>query len=209
MNGAWLVGASLSAATVSPLLTWWGLTQLARRDRASWTLWLTSSLAGGLAGAAAVATWHRTGSWQLAPILLIWGCALVAAASCDAVTQRLPTALIRQAGVSTSSLLIVGLAARGDWGGLLLSGVGAMVAGFTMLLCWRLAGAGFGDVRLAVLGGLGLGHATPGGLLLGLAAFGAVAAVQVGVALARGGNRHTLIPYGPALTAGFICAATL
>ncbi|MCZ2812113.1 MULTISPECIES: peptidase [unclassified Modestobacter] len=209
MSGEWSIAATLTGASLSPLLTRWGLSQLARQDRATWALWLASSLGGGVAGAAAVATWHRTNSWQLAPILLIWGCALVAAASCDAVTQRIPTPLVRQAGVATCLLLIVGLAVRGDWGGLLLSGVSTIAAGFTMLLCWRFAGAGYGDVRLAVLGGLGLGHANSGGLLLGLAVFAGVTCAQVGIALARGGNRETTIPYGPALAAGFLLAATL
>ncbi|GAA4745863.1 hypothetical protein GCM10023328_30060 [Modestobacter marinus] len=209
MNGGWMFAASLSAATITPLLTWWGLTELARRDRAGWTLWLASSLGGGLAGAAAIATWRRTEIWELAPVLLLWGCAMVAAASCDAVNQRIPTRLVRQAGVATGLLLIVGLAMRGDWGGLLLSGVSTVAAGFTMLLCWRFAGAGYGDVRLATLGGLGLGHATSGGLLLGLAVFAGVSCAQGGIALARGGTRQTTIPFGPALAAGFLLAATL
>lgn len=209
MSGEWFLAAMLTGASISPLLTRRGLSQLARQDRATWALWLVSGLGGGLAGASAVATWHRTDSWQLAPTLLIWGCALVAAASCDAVTQRIPTPIVRQAGVAICLLLIVGLAAEGDWGGLLLSGVSSIGAGFTMLLCWRFGGAGYGDVRLAVLGGLGLGHATSGGLLLGLAVLVGVTMTQAGIALARGGNRQTMIPFGPALAAGFLFAATV
>ncbi|WP_299960151.1 peptidase [uncultured Modestobacter sp.] len=169
---------------------------------------MASGLLGALAGALTVMTSDRADVRGLAPGLVIWGCALVAAASCDAVTQRIPTPLIRQATVVTCALLVGGLSVHADWRGLVLSGVGSAAATVSLLLCWRFAGAGFGDVRLAALGGLGLGHATHEGLLLGLVAFGAMTGVQAGVALARGGTRRTLIPYGPALAAGFLIAAT-
>ncbi|CCH88564.1 putative prepilin leader peptidase [Modestobacter italicus] len=203
------VAGMIFGAAISLLLTSVGLSQLARRDEAGVRLRLISALAGGLAGAAAVATSHRVDVWELAPALLFWGCALVAAATCDAVTQRIPTPLVRQAAVATVVLLSIGLAAHGDWTGLVLSGVGSIAAGLTMTVCWRFAGAGFGDVRLAVLGGLGLGHATYEGLVAGLAAVAATTVVLAAVALARGSNRKTMIPYGPALVAGFLIAAAL
>lgn len=212
MGGSWpivTVVAVIAGAALTPLVTSLGLAHLDRRDQASAHLWLISAFAGGLAGAAAIATSHRTDAWELAPALVIWGCALVAAAACDAVTQRIPTPLVRQASATTLVLLSVGLAVHGDWAGLALSGVGSIAAGLTLLLCWRFAGAGFGDVRLAVLGGLGLGHTTHGGLLLGFAVFMVMTAAQAGVALARGGTRQTLLPYGPALAAGFLVAATV
>lgn len=212
MGGGWLFVAivgTLSGAVLSPLLTSVGLAQLAHRNVASARLFLISALAGGLAGAAAVATSHRTNALELAPALVIWGCALVAAAACDAVTQRIPTPLVRQATVAIFVLLSIGLAMDGDWAGLVLSGVGSLAAGLTLLLCWRFAGAGFGDVRLATLGGLGLGHATHRGLLLALAAFTLVTALQAVITLMRGGGRRGTFPYGPALAIGFLLAAAL
>lgn len=212
MSGEWaglVVASAFAGAALSPLLTSLGLRQLGRRDRSGVGLQLISALVGGLAGAAAVVASHRADVWALAPALLIWRCNLVAAAACDAVTQRIPTPLVRWAGVATGLLLTVGLAVHGDWRGLVLSGIGSIAAGLTMLVCWRFAGAGFGDVRLAVLGGLGLGHATHTGLLMGLVAFTAMTATQAGITLARGGNRKTMLPYGPALAAGFLVAATL
>jgi leader peptidase (prepilin peptidase)/N-methyltransferase len=132
----------------------------------------------------------------------------MAAAACDAVTQRIPTALVRQAGLCTGGLLIVGLTVHYDWRGLILSGAAVAASGLTMLLCWRFAGAGFGDVRLATLGGLGLGHTTYCGALVGLVFFCGITLIQAGTALARGGNRDTPIPFGPALaTAALIAAA--
>ena len=212
MNDMWMVASVAGAvvgATATPWITAHGLAQLARIDAARPGLTLASAVAGGGAGAAAIVTSHRAGTWWLVPALLVWGCAMVAVASCDAVTQRIPTPLVRQAAVGTGVLLAVGLAVHGDWRRLLISGVAAAAAGSVLLLCWRFAGAGFGDVRLAVLGGLGLGHATQLGLIVALAAFTLITLVQAGVTLARGGHRRTTFPYGPGLAIGFLLAAAL
>lgn len=212
MNGTWmlaLVAGALVGAAATPRLAAYGLAQLTRSDAARPGLALASAVAGGAAGAAAIAASHRAGTWWLAPAFLLWACALVAAASCDAVTQRVPTALVRQAGVGTCLLLAVGFAVPGDWRGLLISGVAAAAAGSVALLCWRFAGAGFGDVRLATLGGLGLGHATELGLIVALAVFALATLVQAGVTVARSGHRRTTFPYGPGLAVGFLVAASL
>jgi leader peptidase (prepilin peptidase) / N-methyltransferase len=193
----------------TPWLTSQGLAQLARLDAARPGLALASAVAGGAAGVAAIVTSHRAGTWWLVPTLMVWGCALVAAASCDAVTQRIPTPLVRQATVATVVLLLVGLAVPGEWKGLLLSGVAAAAACAVLVACWRFAGTGFGDVRLAVLGGLGLGHATYRGLLSALVAFTVITLTQAVITLMRGGNRQSTFPYGPALAVGFLLAATL
>jgi leader peptidase (prepilin peptidase) / N-methyltransferase len=212
MTSLWLgtaVAAAVTGAVATPVLAVWGLACLARPDAMSRGLSLAGALGGIAAGAAAMATTHRTGIWWLAPALVVWGCALIAAACCDAVTQRVPTALVRQAGVVTCTVLTVALAVHGDWPGLALSGVAALASGLVMLLCWRFAGAGFGDVRLATLGGLGLGHATHRGLLLALAAFTLITVTQAVVTVMRGGDSRSTIPYGPALAVGFLLAVAL
>jgi leader peptidase (prepilin peptidase) / N-methyltransferase len=212
MVGSWVgagVVAALTGTVTTPMLAARGLAQLARQEAASGGLRLAGALGGGAAGAAAIATSHRAGTWWLLPALLVWGCALVAAACCDAVTQRIPTPLVRQAGGVTCVLLTIGLAVQSDWTGLVISGVAAVVSGLTLLLCWRFAGAGFGDVRLATLGGLGLGHATFRGLLVAVAAFCVIILVQAIANLTRGGNRHSRLPFGPALAAAFLLAAAL
>jgi leader peptidase (prepilin peptidase) / N-methyltransferase len=212
MVGTWMgagVAAALIGTVTTPVLAARGLAELARPDAATGGLLLAGALGGGAAGAAAMATSHRTEIWWLAPALLVWSCALVAAACCDAVTQRVPSPLVRQAGVVTCALLTFGLAVQGDWSGLVISAVAAVASGLTLLLCWRFAGAGFGDVRLATLGGLGLGHATHRGLLVALAAFALITATQAVITLMRGGNRRSTFPYGPALAIGFLLAASL
>ena len=210
MNGAWMAAAVLGAlagAAATPWMTIRGLARLRRHHAVHPSLLPTSAVAGCAGGAVAIVAAYRAGTWWIVPALLVWACALMAAAACDAATQRIPTSLVRQAGVGSAGLLIVGLAVHGDWRGLILSGVAASASGLIMLLCWRFAGAGFGDVRLATLGGLGLGHATYRGAMVGLVAFCVVTLIQAGVALARGGNRHTAIAFGPALTTGALVAA--
>lgn len=167
----------------------------------------TSALTGCVAGVAGLRASAHAGTWLVAPALMVWACALAAAATCDAFTQRVPTALVRLAGLITGVLLLAGLSWQNDWRGLLVSGWAAVAAGLALLLCWRFAGAGFGDLRLATLGGLGLGHATFHGALVGLLVFSMITLIQAGVAIARGGNRHTHIPLGPALATGFLVAA--
>jgi leader peptidase (prepilin peptidase)/N-methyltransferase len=212
MGDIWLgaaVAGALIGAVVTSLATDRGLAQLARVDASSNGLRLASALGGAAAATAVIMTSQRAGHWLLLPALLVWASALVAAACCDAVTQRVPTPLVRQAGVGTCVLLTVALALYGDWRGLLISAIAAMASGLTLLLCWRFAGAGFGDVRLATLGGLGLGHATHRSLLVALAGFALIIGVQAVITLARGEDRWSTFPCGPALAIGFLLAATL
>jgi leader peptidase (prepilin peptidase) / N-methyltransferase len=212
MGDIWLgaaIAGALIGAVVTPLATDRGLAQLVRVDASSNGLRLASALGGAAAATAVIMTSQRAGHWLLLPALLVWASALVAAACCDAVTQRVPTPLVRQAGVGTSVLLIVGLAMDGDWRGLVMSAIAAVASGLTLVLCWRFAGAGFGDVRLATLGGLGLGHATHRGLLVALAGFALIIGLQAAITVARGEDRRSNIPYGPALAIGFLLAATL
>lgn len=177
-------------------------------DAGRWPIW-TGVLSGCAAGAAAVRASTQAGTWWVTPALVVWACALVAAATCDALTQRIPTSLVRPAGLVTSVLLITGLSLSNDWRGLVTSGVAAAAAGLIMLLCWRFAELGFGDVRLATLGGLGLGHASERGLVIALAGFVLITLVQATVVLARGGDSRTRLPYGPALATGFLLAAVV
>ncbi|WP_138757704.1 peptidase [Modestobacter altitudinis] len=162
---------------------------------------------GALVGAATTLAALRMGSAWLAAPLVLWGAALVAASCCDAVSQRVPTALVRQAIITTGVLLTCVLSFRGDWDGLLMSVVAAAAAGSVALLCWRFADVGFGDVRLAVLGGLGLGHATHRGLLIAVIAMALVVSMQATITVRRGGSLKTPIAFGPILSVGFLIAA--
>jgi leader peptidase (prepilin peptidase) / N-methyltransferase len=174
---------------------------------ASRRLVLVARAVGGLAAIAGVVAVYRAGSWWLLPALLVWAVALAAVAVCDAATQRVPTSLVRRAAVAVGVLVVIAAAGAVDWRWALLAAVCAAAAGATLTACWRFAGAGFGDVRLAVLGGLGLVHPTRVGILLAIAAFILITVTQAIVTLARGGNRHSTFPYGPAIATAFVLAA--
>jgi hypothetical protein len=96
-----------------------------------------------------------------------------------------------------------------DWLGLATAALATLAAGLILWFCWRFVGAGLGDVRLAVLGGLGLGHVTHTGLVIGVATFTLITLTKAAVTLARGGTRHGSFPFGPALATGFLLAAAL
>lgn len=199
-----VIGAALTCALVRH-----GLHRLGKAASADRHLVWAGAIFGCAAGEVAIQAAMRAGTWWLAPGLLVWACTLVAAATCDAITLRVPTSLVRLSGLVTGALLIGGLSSQRDWRGLLASGCGAAAAGLTLWLFWRFAGVGFGDVRLAMLGGLGLGHATVRGLLAASTAFCMILLVQAVATLTRGGNRHSHVPFGPALAAAFLLAAAL
>lgn len=161
----------------------------------------------GAAGVAAVLASRHAGSWWLLPALLLWAYTLAAAATCDAVTQRIPTPLVRQGGAATACLVLLACAVTTHWRWALLAAISAAAAGAILLVCWRFAGAGFGDVRLAVLGGLGLVHPTHLGMVAAVTVFVVITLSQATTILACGGNRRTQFPYGPAIAVAFAVAA--
>lgn len=204
----WMVG-TLFGATLTPVLLAHGLRRVGRNVPFDPYVCWAGALLGCTAGAAAIGASIQAGTWWLAAALIVWACALVAAAACDAITQRVPTSLVRSCGAITGALLIAGSTLHDDWHGLILSGVAALGAGAALWLCWRLAGAGFGDVRLATLGGLGLGHGTVRGLVVGAVACCALLVVQAAVTSVRNGDRHARLPLGPALALGFLMGAVV
>jgi leader peptidase (prepilin peptidase)/N-methyltransferase len=141
------------------------------------------------------------------PALLVWAYTLAAAATCDAAIQRIPSPLVRQGGFATAILLVLACVATAHWQWAVLAAICATGAGLILLFCWHFAGAGFGDVRLAVLGGLGLINPTHRGLTFAVAVFIAITLSQATFVLAHGGNRRSQFPYGPALALAFAVAA--
>lgn len=204
----WTLGPVIGAALTCVLVRH-GLHRVGKVASPDRHLLWPGAISGCAAGEVGMHAAMRTGTWWLAPGLLVWACTLVAAATCDAITLRVPTSLVRLSGFVTSALLIRGLSSQRDWHGLLASAGGAAAAGLALWLCWRFAGVGFGDVRLAMLGGLGLGHATFRGLLAAATAFCIIVLVQAIATLARGGKRHSRVPFGPAFAAAFLLAAAL
>lgn len=171
--------------------------------------WLrpASYATGAIAGVAAILAARHAGTWWLLPATLVWAYSLAAAAVCDALTQRVPTPLVRQATAVTGVLILAASALSGHWRLAVFAAIAAAVAALIFLVCWRFLGAGFGDVRIAVLGGVGLARPTDLGITLAIAAFIVITLGQAATTLARGGDRDTHFPYGPAIAAAFLIAA--
>jgi leader peptidase (prepilin peptidase) / N-methyltransferase len=204
-----IVAAAAAGLLLAPRLIGRGMSQLGPLGPLNRRFDPGSRLAVGAAGAAAVMAADRADEWWLLPALLTWAYVLAAAASCDAIAQRIPTALVRQGAVAAGVLLVGGSAIAGDRRGVVTAALAAVAGGLVLGFCWEFAGAGLGDVRLAVLGGLGLGHVTLLGLACGVAAFAGITIGQVGIALVRGRSRGSRFPMGPALATGFLLAAAV
>lgn len=192
-----------------PQLAGRGLRQISRGDAWSGSTRAVTVVAGLIAGAVGALAARQAGSWWYLTALLVWVLTLAAAATCDGLTQRNPTPLVRQGGAVTALLVLVAASLAGDLRGLLLAGLASAAAGLILAACWKFAGAGFGDIGLAALGGLGLGHTSPRALLWAFVALTVIVGAQAIWTLSRGGNRQTMFAYGPALAIGFGLAATV
>lgn len=201
-----LLGAALGAASV-PWLTKRGLIQLGCSEKFSSRLRLTAALAGAGAGVMGGLAGRHPHAGPALPALLVWAYCLAAAACCDLATQRIPTPLVRQGGAMTAMLVVLAAVADRDVRGMLLAALASAAGGIVLAACWRYAGAGYGDVRLAVLGGLGLGHTSAQALTWAVAVFSLVTVTQAAWTLAHGGTRKTNFAMGPALAIGYLLAA--
>jgi leader peptidase (prepilin peptidase)/N-methyltransferase len=132
---------------------------------------------------------------------------LAVAATADATTQRVPAGVVRTGGIVTAVALAGAGLATQDYRSLAVALVAVIASAVVLALCWRFAGVGFGDVRLAPVGGLGLGHATRIGITTGLAVFVVITFAQAIYTYAKTRDRKAHFPLGPALAAGFLTAA--
>lgn len=134
-----------------------------------------------------------------------WSSFAASAAACDALTHRVPTAVVRVGSVFTTLFLLV-------YGHSVVTLIGLCVAG-TLYLAGRclayVSTLGRGDARIAFLGGLIAGFAAPKGLFTALVVFAAVATLQSGWTVLRGAGHRAMIPLGPAIVASVMAAVAL
>jgi len=170
---------------------------------------IASLLAGAVGTVVSVRVALQTGSlwWLIAAAP--WAVALARCAVTDAATQRVPTGTVRAAGVVVLVALTSVAIALADYNPLVLGLIGSAAAFGILALGWRYADVGRGDVRMAALGGLGLGTATARGLTIGVIAFALIAGAHAAVTYVRTRDRKARVPLGPALAVGFFAAATL
>ena len=197
-------GCAVGCSGVAVALAGVGFRQLDEHgQRIGWIVSATIGAAGGIAAAVVERRVSDDGRWAVLSALLVWAVALGAAAGCDAVSQRIPTGIVRTAAATTLVLLILAASLNSDWHRALVALVAA-VACYAALMAARV---GRGDTRLGFLGALGLGAVGPRGAIIGAVALCLALLAQVIVTLVRGGDRHSRIAFGPALAAGFIVAA--
>jgi leader peptidase (prepilin peptidase)/N-methyltransferase len=146
--------------------------------------------------------------WTL-PAFLALLAGLVALASTDLELLLLPKRIVYSTLAVVSVLLVIAAAGTGHWSKLAtvaLCGIVAFGAFFTLNFInprWM----AFGDVRLALLIGVGLGWLGPGTVLLGFfLGFLLGAVIGVGLILAKRIGRRTPVPFGVFLAAGSVLA---
>lgn len=210
MSMTWWIAsacAAVAGAGAVPALCARGLMQLDESELSGPPAMVASAAVGAVGGAVAAQAARQTGSAWWLPALLVWVVILVAAATCDAMIQRIPTPLLRGGGAGAAILVVIAGLITQDWRALLITAVVCCAAGLILWVCWRFAGAGFGDVRLATVGGLGLGHATHRSVVLAVLAFMLLSMGQAVWTYIRTRDRKARFAYGPALVLGLFVAA--
>ncbi|HYH33593.1 MAG TPA: A24 family peptidase [Nocardioides sp.] len=165
-----------------------------------WRAVLAGAAAGGLVGAAVGRDWWLAVLLPLVPVC-------VALAVVDWHTKLLPSRLVLPATAYALAAALVGWLVTGDGDDLVRALIGLVVARSVFWVLWWIhsAGMGFGDVRLAALLGVALGHLGWAELVVGLYA-GFLVFGLPGLLLALVRRDRTLLrtafPFGPFMLAG-------
>lgn len=136
---------------------------IARLPGLAWKAALASGLSGALVG------WFVGAEWELLPLVPLVPVS-VALAVVDWRTRLLPTKVIAPSYVMTVVLTLVVWLVTRETDDLLRAFWGWLVAGGVFFVLWFIhpRGLGYGDVRLAGLLGIALGHLGWGELLVGV-----------------------------------------
>lgn len=165
---------------------------------------VVAALLGGVLAAAVGASWALV----LLAVLVPPGVVL---AYVDLRTRMLPNRLVFPTYAVVVPLAMLGRPVSGDWDGVVGSTLGWAVGGGFFLLLWLLSPAslGYGDVRLAGLIGIVLGHLGWAPVLLGL--WSGLLLGGVGGLLLRAFDRQRsrAYPLGPFLLLGVVVGVLL
>lgn len=165
-----------------------------------WRSTLASAAAGGLVGAAVGPDW-----WLVVLLPLVPLC--VALAVVDWHTKLLPSRLVLPATAYALAGALAGWLVTRETDDLVRALVGLVVARSVFWVLWWIhsAGMGFGDVRLAALLGIALGHLGWAELVVGVyAGFLVFGLPGLLLAILRRDRRllRTAFPFGPFMVAG-------
>ncbi|QBR91374.1 prepilin peptidase [Nocardioides euryhalodurans] len=137
--------------------------EIGARPGLAWRAALACTLAGGLLGASVGRDW-----WLAVLVLLVP--VLAALSVVDWHTKLLPSRLVLPATAFAVVAALAGWGVTGDTDDLVRAGLGLVIARSLFWVLWFVhsAGMGFGDVRLAALLGIALGHLGWGELAVGV-----------------------------------------
>lgn len=139
------------------------------------------------------------------PAYLLFACSSVVLGVVDLAEKRLPNLVVLPAAMAMALALVVAAVVTGDWSAFLsaLLGCASLFVIYLVLAVISPSGLGMGDVKLALLIGLALGHLGFSTWLIGLLAGFLVGALVSLAALAlRKANRSTQLPFGPSMLIG-------
>ena len=143
-------------------------------------------------------------SWTL-PSELIFVAALLALAFCDFDQLILPKRIVWPATGLVAAAMLTAAVAQGSWKRLAIAAACGLVE-FGLFFAVNVINSrwlGFGDVRLALLLGLGLGWVGPGAVLVGLILANVLGVVVgIGLIIAGRASRQSKFPFGVFLAFG-------
>ncbi|MBW9120593.1 prepilin peptidase [Microbacterium trichothecenolyticum] len=182
------------------LVTWWGLVVYeGLLDMNLAEYWLLPTVDG---------TVHAADLWALALVVvayLYFAAISIVLTLIDLDTHRLPNSIVLPSYLVAGVLFTIAAWLTGEWGLLLMAGIGMAVLYlfYFLLRAARPGGMGGGDVKLAGVVGIYLGWLGWGALAVGaFAAFLYGGVFGIALMLLRRAGRKTAIPFGPWMILG-------
>jgi len=147
----------------------------------------------------------RFGLGAQIPVYLLFFAALVVVTIVDLEHYRIPDRITYPTFLAMAALVVVGSIVQGEPGRIGGALIGAVIYFVALLIPHLISpkGMGFGDVKLALVLGLGLGWLNPTLILIALL-ISSLLGVMLGIIAAVTRGKGTPFPFGPALAIGAV-----